>query len=165
MTPVRARARAAREPTLAEKYPPSRPCSCVACVAFCRRPGWWTVEEAGRAIAAGYARRMMLEMAPDRSFGVLSPAFKGNEVDFALQCHAVRGCTFLKNDRCELRGTGVQPLECRACHHDRPGLGPRCHADLERDWNTDAGRALVARWARSTGFWEQLGLPGPGERR
>jgi hypothetical protein len=154
-----------REKPLAEKYPPSPSCACEVCLTYCRRPGWWTVDEAARAIEAGYGGRMMLEMSPDRSFGVLSPAFEGNEVDFALQRHASRGCTFLKDDRCELHATGVQPLECRFCHHDRPGQGPRCHADIERDWNSDAGRALVARWARSTGFWERLGLPGPGECR
>jgi hypothetical protein len=136
---------------LQRKYPPSDPCACDVCVAYCRRPGWWTVEEADRAIAAGHARRMMLEMSPDRSFAVLAPAFKGNEVDFALQAHADGWCTFLQQGRCELHGTGVQPLECRFCHHDRPGQGEACHADLERDWNGDAGRALVVRWAKITG--------------
>lgn len=91
---------------------------------------------------------MMLEVSPTRSFGVLSPAFNGNERYFALNDFAERGCSFLRPDgRCELHGTGVQPLECRFCHHDRPGLGPRCHRDLEKDWDTPAGRALVAKWA------------------
>jgi hypothetical protein len=124
-------------------------------VGYCRRPGWWTVEEAARAIEAGIANRMMLEMSPDRSFGVLSPAFKGCEVEFALQRYADRGCTFLKKNRCELYGTGLQPLECRYCHHDRPGLGQQCHADIEKDWHTQAGSALVVRWSKLTGFWER----------
>jgi hypothetical protein len=102
---------------------------------------------------------MMLEMSPDRRFGVLSPAFAGNEVDFALDRYKERGCTFLRNQRCELHGTGLQPLECRFCHHDRPGEGLACHAAIEREWHSDAGRALVTRWARLTGFWERLGLP------
>ena len=143
---------------LEQKYPPSEPCACEICLAYCRRPGWWTVEEAAGAIAAGYGGRMMLEMAPDRSFGVLSPAFKGCEVNFALDVYSGRGCTFLKDDRCELHGTGFQPLECRFCHHDRPGMGPKCHADVERDWNTSRGRVLVVRWAKLTGFWERLSL-------
>jgi predicted ester cyclase len=45
------------------------------CKSYCRRPGWWTVEEASRAIEKGYGPRMMLEMAPGFRFGVLSPAF------------------------------------------------------------------------------------------
>lgn len=105
---------------------------------------------------------MMLEIAPERSFGVLSPAFKGNEGGIALNINAKRGCNFLKETRCELHGTGYQPLECRFCHHDRPGQGPLCHADIERDWNTDAGRMLVKRWCRLTGVWEQLQIYGLG---
>ena len=145
-----------RKKSLSEKYPPSEPCSCKVCVSYCRRPGWWTVEEADRALQAGYANRMMLEMSPDRSFGVLSPAFRGCEVQFASNLYADRGCTFLVNNLCELHATGLMPLECRFCHHDRVGLGPRCHADIERDWNTAAGRALVVRWSNLTNFWADL---------
>jgi len=145
-----------RKRSLAEKYPPSEPCSCSVCISFCRRPGWWTVEEAARAMEAGYGERMMLEMAPDRSFGVLSPAFRGCEVSFAANEFASRGCTFLKDERCELHGTGLMPLECRFCHHDRPGEGPVCHADIEREWNTAAGRKLVVRWSNQAGFWKRL---------
>ena len=149
-----------RRPSLAEKYPPSPPCSCIKCVGFCARPGWWTVAEAAYAIQTGYAKRMMLEVAPELTFGVLSPAFKGCETNFALNAFAQQGCTFLKDDRCELFGTGCQPLECRFCHHDRPGLGPLCHADLEKDWRTPAGQALVLRWCEMTGFAKEHSIHG-----
>ncbi len=99
----------------------------------------------------------MLEMSPDRTFGVLSPAFKGNERTFALDLYAACSCTFLHEGLCQLHETGLQLLECRHCHHDRPGAGPRCHADLERDWNSSAGRALVVRWSRGVGLWDRLG--------
>lgn len=155
-----------RKKTLGERFPPSEPCACETCVRYCARPGWWSVDEAARAIEAGYATRMMLEMAPDLTFGVLSPAFKGNEVDFANKLLSLSGCTFLSDGRCELHGTGVQPLECRHCHHARPGAGPRCHAALEQDWSTPKGRALVARWGQVTGFWNRLraqyGIAPPG---
>lgn len=144
--------------TLQEKYPPSEPCACEVCRSYCRRPGWWTVAETDAAIQAGYGRRMMLEMAPDRSFGVLSPAFKGCEGSFALEMFASRGCTFLKEARCELFGSGLQPLECRFCHHDRPGRGLQCHADLENDWRTPAGASLVVKWSRLTGFLDRLSV-------
>ncbi|HEY5158425.1 MAG TPA: hypothetical protein VII93_10740 [Anaerolineales bacterium] len=150
------RTKSRRPQTLADKYPPSEPCACEACLSYCVRPGWWTVAEAERALEAGYGLRMMLEMAPDRSFGVLSPAFKGNELAFAKQLFADQGCTFLKDGLCELHGTGLQPLECRFCHHDRVGQGPLCHADIEQDWNTPAGVALVVKWSKQTGFWEQI---------
>ena len=137
---------------LAEKYPPSKPCTCEICLGYCARPGWWTVEEATRALDAGYGHRMMLEIAPELTFGVLSPAFKGCERSFATNQFSRNGCTFLKNDRCELFGTGHQPLECRFCHHARRGLGPKCYVDLERDWKTPAGQALVERWIKQNGL-------------
>ena len=141
--------------SLPEKYPPSAPCSCNICRSYCSRPGWWTVAEAASAIEAGYAGRMMLEVAPEFSFGVLSPAFKGNEGYYALQEYARAGCTFYQEGLCELHGTGYEPLECRFCHHERLGLGDRCHADLEKDWNTPAGQTLLQKWA----FMQGLELP------
>ena len=44
-----------RPESLREKYPPSPACACEVCLGYCIRPGWWTVEEAGRAVEAGYA--------------------------------------------------------------------------------------------------------------
>jgi len=143
---------------LAKKYPPSQPCSCDVCLSYCKRPGWWTVEEAARAIDAGYADRMMLEMSPELTFGVLSPAFKGNEGSIALQIFANKGCTFLINDLCALFGTGYQPLECRFCHHSRCGMGKKCHLDIEMDWCSREGQKLVIKWGKTTGFFERQGL-------
>ena len=132
--------------SLKEQYPPSEPCSCEICRAYCVRPGWWTVEEASRAIQAGYGRRMMLEISPEMTFGVLSPALRGCEGNYALQECANNGCNFLVNGLCELHGTGYEPLECLYCHHLRKGLGQKCHADIEKDWRTPAGRNLVRSW-------------------
>jgi hypothetical protein len=148
---------------LSKKYFPSEPCTCEICVGYCIRPGWWTVKEAAAAFHAGYANRMMLEIAPDRSFGVLSPAFQGCEGSFALQIYAKRGCNFLKAQRCELFGSGYEPLECRVCHHARPGLGPECHAEIEKEWAAPEGRALVVRWTRKMGLWKYLETYGLGQ--
>jgi hypothetical protein len=142
--------------TLEDKYPPSEPCTCEVCIGFCKRPGWWTLHEAEEALDAGLAGRMMLEMAPELTFGVLSPAFTGCEVAFATNLHAPNGCSFLLRDRCQLHGTGHQPLECRVCHHDRLGVGQQCHDDIEKEWNTPEGRKLVGKWGKITGFWAQL---------
>lgn len=138
---------------LREKYPPSEPCSCAVCLVYCSRPGWWTIAQAAKAIKAGYADRMMLEISPEQTFGVLSPALKGCEAFFAVNEYARNGCTFLENNLCQLHGTGLQPLECAFCHHARTGLGSVCHADLEKEWNTPAGQELVVRWMKSTGLW------------
>jgi hypothetical protein len=136
---------------LVGKYPPSEPCTCSICLSYCARPGWWTVEQAAQAYQAGYGNRMMLEIAPELTFGVLSPAFRGCERGIATNRFADNGCTFLKNERCELYGTGLEPLECRFCHHERRGLGSQCHTDLERDWKTPAGQALVHAWLKQFG--------------
>lgn len=140
--------------SLAEKYPPSEPCSCEICVNYCNRPGWWTVEEAGLALDSGYGKRMMLELAPELTFGVLSPAFKGCEGNFALNEFSKNGCNFFKNSLCELFGTGIQPLECRFCHHDRHGEGEKCHLDIENEWHSQAGYDLIERWIRLVDFPE-----------
>jgi hypothetical protein len=147
-----------RMKTLYDKYPPSAPCSCKICVSFCLRPGWWTIEETRMAIEAGYANRMMLEISPEMNFGVLSPSFKGNEGNYAMQIFSAAGCTFLQNGLCEIFNTGFQPLECRFCHHTRKGLGKKCHSNLEKQWNTKEGKRLIVEWGNSTGFWERQGL-------
>jgi len=143
---------------LHEKYPPSEPCSCAVCLSYCRRPGWWTVGEAAKALEAGLAYRMMLEVSPEHDFSVLSPAFKGNENNYALQAFSEHGCTFLNNDLCELFGTGLQPLECRFCHHERTGQGKNCHLDIEQEWKTEKAKRLIVRWGNTTGFWNRQGF-------
>ena len=148
--------RMSRKKSLIEKYPASEPCDCRICLSYCKRPGWWTVKEAYTAIQAGYGIRMMLEMSPEHSFGVLSPAFKGCEMAFATGGYSSHGCTFLNEKRCDLHGSSFQPLECRFCHHDRIGQGLRCHTDIEKDWNSSAGRALVVRWSHLTDFWKNF---------
>lgn len=145
-----------RKRDLPTKYPDSPACSCNICLRYCTRPGWWTVDEASRALEAGYGQRMMLEMSPDRAFGVLAPAYKGCETEFSTRPPSDPACTFLVDTRCQLHDTGYQPLECRVCHHDRPGMGPRCHADIEKEWNTSAGRALVVEWSNRTDFWRRM---------
>ena len=143
---------------LKEKYPPSEPCSCAICLTYCSRPGWWTVAEAARAMKGGYEKQMMLEVSPEQTFGVIAPAFKGCEGFFALEEFAHNGCAFLKDNRCELHGTNLLPLECAFCHHTRIGQGQKCHMDIEREWDTENGQALVVRWMKSTGLWKMRHL-------
>jgi hypothetical protein len=140
------------------KYPPSKPCSCNVCRSYCIRPGWWTVEETRKAIVAGYANRMMLELSPQGDFGVLSPAFKGNEGNYALQIFAASGCTFFNDGFCEIYNTGLQPLECRYCHHNRKDKGKECHHDIGLQWNSREGKRLIVQWGNLIGFWQRQGL-------
>jgi len=143
---------------LNQKFPPSEPCACDICLAYCSRPGWWTVAEAHRAIGAGYGNRMMLEVSPEHTIAVLAPAFKGCEKFFALNEYASSSCTFLENNRCQLFNSGCQPLECRFCHHERVGLGQECHAALEKDWDSPAGQKLVMEWMKANDLWKMRHL-------
>ncbi len=145
-------------PSFVQAFPPSPPCSCDVCRAYCRRPGWWTVKEADRALKAGYGMRMMLEVPGDLSFGVLSPAFRGCEGNFALNEYARYGCCFLSKGLCQLHGTGFEPLECRFCHHDRQGQGQMCHDAIEKDWHTPLGQQLVWDWAAMVNLWKRYGF-------
>jgi hypothetical protein len=137
---------------LSIKYKPSNPCSCEICTNFCKRPGWWTVAEAEKAIRAGFSHRMMLEISPEKTFGVVSPAFAGCEKNFALQEYSTNGCNFLKNKLCELHGSMYQPLECRFCHHERRRSGISCHSDIAKEWNSRDGFELIDEWINEVDF-------------
>jgi hypothetical protein len=141
---------------LNEKYPASESCTCDICIGYCRRPGWWTVDEAEKAINAGYAARMMLEVSPKKQFAVLSPALKCCEQSLVKKELAKKECTFLKDGRCELFDKGLMPLECRFCHHERQGTGLACHIDIGNSWNSNKGRTLVLKWIRNTDFIKKL---------
>ena len=134
---------------LQERFPPSPPCACDVCRAYCARPGWWTVRQAAHALDAGLGGRMMLEVAPGMAFFVLAPAFRGCEGHIALQLFAGNGCTFHADGACALHQTPHLPLECAFCHHARRGQGQACHDALAADWQTPEGRALVRRWTEA----------------
>lgn len=128
------------------RFPPSPPCTCDTCTFFCHRPGWPLVSEARLALVAGYGPRMMLELPEDHSYGVLAPAFKGNEGYPAWQQYAGNRCTFLEDSLCVIHHLPFLPLECRFCHHDRLGKGTACHEEIGRDWHTSKGRRLIRLW-------------------
>ena len=131
---------------LKKLFPPSEGCSCSICREYCKRPGWWTIEQAELAISMGYAERMMMEISPEFDFAVLSPAFYSCEGSIATNEGYNFGCNFLKNGLCELHNTDILPLECAFCHHSRIGQGIKCHMAIERQWKSIEGQMLVARW-------------------
>lgn len=125
-------------------------------MSYCKRPGWWTVDQASLAIERGYANRMMMEISPEFDFAVLSPAFYGCEGFMATQEMFKNGCNFLKNGLCELHNTDLLPLECAFCHHERVGQGIVCHNAIEREWKTYNAQLLVKRWQNITCFHKKL---------
>jgi len=141
-----------------DRFPPSPACSCHQCRAFCSRPCWPLIEEASEAIVAGLASCLMVAFSPDLSYGILSPAFRGNESHHALQVFASAGCTFLNQSGCKIFDTHYRPLECRYCHHDRMGLGLSCHLSIAKNWNISKGKRTVHHWL------EMVELPYPKQR-
>lgn len=133
---------------LIDKYPDSESCSCEICISYCMQPGLWTVDEAEKAINAGLGDRMMLEIMTDLKFGILSPAYKKNESEFSQQIHSLNGCTFFKDNKCEIHNTENLPLECRFSHHSRHGQGNQCHEDIMSEWKTTEGQELIKKWIK-----------------
>lgn len=97
---------AVRSMDITESFPPSEPCTCKICLAYCARPGWWALHEAQKALDGGLGGRMMLEVEPGHTFGVLSPAFRSCEGLIATNKYALNGCTFLEKKQCSLHGSG-----------------------------------------------------------
>ena len=137
---------------LIELFPPSEPCQCEVCRSYCARPGWWTVKEFESVLLTPFYKRVMLEVAPEMTFGVLSPAFNGCENHFALQQFSKNKCCFFKNGLCELAEVQLMPLECRYCHHDRKGKGLDCHNAIEKEWHSAEGASLIESWMEKIRF-------------
>ena len=137
-------------------FPASDGCSCDICKSYCKRPGWWTVEQAKKAILMGYSHRMMMEISPQFDFAVLSPAFYGCEGFIATNEASKNGCNFLKDGLCELHNTDILPLECAFCHHERVGQGIICHETILKEWKTLDAQLLVAEWQKIVKLEENL---------
>lgn|GEM_PF-598596 len=145
------------------KFPKSPDCACDICSNYCRRPGWFLVEEARSAIDKGLSDRLMLELSADFPFGVLAPAFTDNEGNIALRMHSGKPCTFLKNQKCEIHNETFFPLECRYCHHSRKNMGLQCHLEIARDWNSSKGKRLVRKWIEARQIKLRHAIPAIGQ--
>lgn len=61
---------------------------------FCQRPGWWTIEEAEKAIKEGLASSMMLEISPE---DLLLQAEKNEFLTLCLSEHMWIVSAFIKS--------------------------------------------------------------------
>lgn len=138
------------------RYPHSQSCSCEVCKSFCKRPGWWTPEQTKEIIKVGYYNKIMLEISPELTFGVLSPAFKGCEMNIAINLFKENWCTFYHNGLCDLHNTPYLPLECAFCNHDSKGQGQKCHTDIEQLWKSKENQKIIKEWGEMVGLWERL---------
>jgi Fe-S-cluster containining protein len=124
-------------------------CSCKRCKEECRRcPGWFTPEEAVKAIEAGYAPRMsavvQLHHKTLRPITALAPSVIGSEGK--RYYHRAGRCTFLNHlDRCEIHRSGFKPVECRLGFSCRPSTNPN-ELEMFAMWDTPEGKSAVEKW-------------------
>lgn len=145
-------------------------CKCRECTSACERcPGWFSPEEAIKAMDAGLAGNMMLDwMSKDhkcKNFTyILSPAVvasggqlapEGDDFLQMLLGNWQKGeCGFLVKGLCSIHDRGFKPLQCRAAtHDDNDYIDNWAMAVL---WDTAAGKAAVARWRKETGCTERI---------
>lgn len=126
-------------------------CTCEKCQHACERiPGEMTPLEAERAIAAGEARRLMLNWYYRRQGNVywLMPAVTGSGGEVAPYWPKGR-CMFLTDGNlCDIHYTAYKPIVCRQsflCDEDKNARVLR-KRDLVRLWDTDKGRAVIKQW-------------------
>lgn len=157
------------------------PCQCPKCVKLCtRNPGWFTPDEAVRAIATGLADQLMLDwLEPDSSYNitekiwVLSPASQncwgewhsGRKAPEWTDMHDDGGhllfggsvwkgpCIFLHANLCRIHNTDFKPIECRSGRLCVDGNSDDTeHIEVGKLWNTDAARAIVADWKQKVNY-------------
>ena len=140
-------------------------CACPKCAALCRNsPGWPTPEEADRLLDLGYGKRTMLDWwEADPPVYIVCPASRGSEGDLAPTPSSMFGyllgwtkgeCNLFADGKCEIHDSGAKPLQCREAFGCSKRDGFDGEADNDRVmkmWDTDAGRAVVARWRAETG--------------
>ena len=146
-------------------------CACAKCVDLCRRnPGWFTPQEAAKALAAGLADKLMCdwlepsnEVGNDERIFVLAPAADARGGEMAPEWDEMHGggggmfaallgplpykgrCIFFKKDRCAVHDSGFKPRQCV----ENFGCDGQIRADnyeMARLWNNEEGRALIATW-------------------
>lgn len=143
-------------------------CACQKCQSEClHNPGWFTPEEAAKAIAAGYARKLMRDwLEPSSKLGnedriyLLAPAARGCEGDDAPELEfdfveiifnglSKGRCVFFdKNGRCELYDSGFKPIQCRTALMCGPCDGYQGNYAVAKLWATPEARRLVEKWEK-----------------
>lgn len=137
-------------------------CDCVQCRAACEFiPGWMMPGEARKAIAGGFAHRLMLcwySGYKNKRVYVLSPAVAGYEGKIGPQAVMSgkdwkRGtCTFYNNQRCEIHAGGFKPLECRLALSCDVAIGRQADDahkhGIPRAWDSWRSRRIIKRWLR-----------------
>ena len=147
---------------LLAEFPVPLPCSCVACVNMCKRSCWPTPQEAAHLLDQGYAKRLMKDQwyrggfldEGEGDIDLLCGAIPGHEgrnsprrdyFDFGTDPRS-KGCVLLQNNLCTIHH--CKPIEGRLAIHNSPNRDQfqDVHEAVAILWDTDEGRAIVARW-------------------
>lgn len=134
--------------------PVNEPSECTYndCVQACKEhPGWFSPEDARAALDAGLGERLMLDwwVRTGDNIELLSAPVEGHEGQNAPSWPGGR-CTFLVHDRCEIHFI-CKPLECVVSTCGEGDDESHLHHEVAMLWDTDGGRALVARWREMVG--------------
>lgn len=146
-------------------------CRCGKCTSYChRKPGWPTPEEAERLMDAGETERLMLDWwvgdfhdGANGEILIVCPAAIGSggewapEIDMmsALSGHIGWGCEMLTKGLCQLHARGLKPAECRLAYHEDRADEPNVHREVAREWDSERGREVAARFMRACSIDER----------
>jgi len=89
----------------------------------------------------------------EAQFGILAPLIAGLRQELGMSLLNT-GCVFLTgDDLCGLHDRGLKPMEGRksCCKNGTGGEGMALHNAVDRTWDSEEGRAVVARWRELTG--------------
>lgn len=99
---------------------------------------------------AGHGKKLMLdywEADEDLPYTeILVPAVVGYETGFAEYYGGIGVCTFFVGGRCQIHA--LKPIEGRLANHAGQDNGNDLHLAVARTWDSDAGRAAVARFKK-----------------
>lgn len=136
-------------------------CSCVRCTSLCRKaPGWFTPDEARRAIDAGFAEQLMLDywIKHPSNVYILCPATLRHEKTRAANTDELYGdmsfaeamlaapskgiCVFLDRGLCSIHASGFKPLQCVSAKGCEPNVGLD-NTEMSSHWDNPEAQALV----------------------
>ena len=138
-------------------------CSCNKCKKMCHTPCSGTPEDIEALIEAGFGDKLSLDWHCGFDLGKtifkLTPALKGYEGSQAAEYpNSEKGCTFFHYGKCQLHSKGLKPTTGRLAIHNTPrepkhldDVGGTLNASVTETWNTEKGKAIVAKWCEERG--------------
>lgn len=128
-------------------------CNCAICVKMCHAPCCGLVIEIEELIKRGFGDRLMLDdyetdEIDDFPFIFIKPALKGYESrrgPYSLA--SIEGCTFWKNNKCELHDKNLKPFQGRIASHKLPFSDiQKIEKMLAIDWKTKEAKNLIKKF-------------------